>query len=111
MPITTLPKMRIFLLQQLVSENYAGVIVRRRYTRTCVGSKSDAATTQLPGAFQARQCGLSSRSSRYTITAHCSSKSQNRSAIVTSRPQIAAWNHKLLHRAMTWFGSYPRPVC
>ncbi|GJD33990.1 hypothetical protein QO012_002651 [Methylobacterium aerolatum] len=34
------------------------------------------------------------------ITAHGSSQSQNRAAIVTSRPQTAAWNHKLPNTAM-----------
>jgi hypothetical protein len=43
-----------------------------------------------------------------SITAHCSSESQNRFAIVTSRPQTAAWNHKLPNRAIAWFGSHPK---
>ena len=43
-----------------------------------------------------------------SITTHCSSESQNRSAIVTSKPQTAAWNHKLSNNAMPWFGSHPR---
>jgi hypothetical protein len=37
---------------------------------TSVGSKSDEATSQLPGTFQARQCGFLSRLPRYTLRPH-----------------------------------------
>ena len=40
------------------------------------------------------------------ITAHCSSESQNRSAIAASMLQTAALNHKTLSYATPWFGSH-----
>ena len=45
-----------------------------------------------------------------SITAHCSSESQNRSAIAASMLQTAALNHKTITLATPWFGSHPSLV-
>ena len=42
-----------------------------------------------------------------SITAHCSSESQNRSAIAASMLQTASQNHKTIALATPWFGSHP----
>ncbi|WP_307354487.1 hypothetical protein, partial [Methylobacterium aerolatum] len=42
-----------------------------------------------------------------SITAHCASESQNRSAIVASKLPTAAQNHKTRTPATPWFGSHP----
>ena len=51
---------------QFISRRHGEPPHPRLHSRISVGSKSDEATAQYPGAFLARQCGFSPRLTRYT---------------------------------------------